>query len=142
MVQLSHPYTTAEKTIALTRQTLVGKVMSGTDTRVGSWAPHLLSHRTRVSSSICVSVSLLVRWGRYWISTGAKSLKSEWQLMKESECCSHAAATVIAHGRGQAAGPQGVKQTQRFHSRARTKRHEHMFRRVCPGDMDTCDSSQ
>ena len=28
MVQLSHPYTTTEKTIALTRQTFVGKVMS------------------------------------------------------------------------------------------------------------------
>ena len=28
MVQLSHPYTTTEKTIALTRWTLVGKVMS------------------------------------------------------------------------------------------------------------------
>ena len=28
IVQLSHPYVTAEKTIALTRQTFVGKVMS------------------------------------------------------------------------------------------------------------------
>ena len=28
MAQLSHPYTTTEKTIALTRQTFVGKVMS------------------------------------------------------------------------------------------------------------------
>ena len=28
MVQLSHPYMTTGKTIALTRQTLVGKVMS------------------------------------------------------------------------------------------------------------------
>ena len=28
MVQLSHPYMTAEKNIALTRQTFVGKVMS------------------------------------------------------------------------------------------------------------------
>ena len=28
MVQLSHPYVTTGKTIALTRQTLVGKVMS------------------------------------------------------------------------------------------------------------------
>ena len=28
MVQLSHPYMTIEKTIALTRQTFVGKVMS------------------------------------------------------------------------------------------------------------------
>ena len=28
MVQLSHPYMTAGKTIALTRQTFVGKVMS------------------------------------------------------------------------------------------------------------------
>ena len=28
IVQLSHPYTTAGKTIALTRQTFVGKVMS------------------------------------------------------------------------------------------------------------------
>ena len=28
MVQLSHPYTTTEKTIALTRWTFVGKVMS------------------------------------------------------------------------------------------------------------------
>ena len=28
MVQLSHPYTTTGKTIALTRQTFVGKVMS------------------------------------------------------------------------------------------------------------------
>ena len=28
MVQLSHPYTTTEKTIALTGQTIVGKVMS------------------------------------------------------------------------------------------------------------------
>ena len=28
MVQLSHPYMTTEKTIALTRQTFVGKVMS------------------------------------------------------------------------------------------------------------------
>ena len=28
MVQLSHPYVTTEKTIALIRQTLVGKVMS------------------------------------------------------------------------------------------------------------------
>ena len=62
IVQLSCPYMPTGKTIALTRQTLVGKVMSGTDTRVWSWAPHLLSHRTQVSSSICVSVSLLVRW--------------------------------------------------------------------------------
>ena len=28
MTQISHPYMTTEKTIALTRQTLVGKVMS------------------------------------------------------------------------------------------------------------------
>ena len=28
MIQLSHPYTTTQKTIALTRQTFVGKVMS------------------------------------------------------------------------------------------------------------------
>ena len=28
IVQLSHPYTTAGKTIALTRQTFIGKVMS------------------------------------------------------------------------------------------------------------------
>ena len=28
MVQLSHPYMTTEKTVALTRQTFVGKVMS------------------------------------------------------------------------------------------------------------------
>ena len=28
MVQLSHPYTTTEKTIALTRWTFVGKIMS------------------------------------------------------------------------------------------------------------------
>ena len=28
MVQLSHPYMTTEKTIALSRQTFVGKVMS------------------------------------------------------------------------------------------------------------------
>lgn len=88
---------------------------------ITSWFCHGLALWFRYLFYLFMSVSLLVRWGRYWISTGAKSLRTEWQLMKESDCCSHAAATVIAYGGGQAAGPQGVKQTQRFHSQARTQ---------------------
>ena len=38
MVQLSHPYTTTGKTIALTRQTLVGKVMSLLFNMLSSWS--------------------------------------------------------------------------------------------------------
>ena len=46
-VQLSHPYMTAGKTIALTRQTFVGKVMSLLalilETQF-SWLPHMFSN--------------------------------------------------------------------------------------------------
>ena len=56
IVQLSHPYMTTGKTIALTRQTLVGKVMSLLETRNST--ENLCSSKSPVSTPSCQSFSI------------------------------------------------------------------------------------
>ena len=56
IVQLSHPYMTTGKTIALTRQTLVGKVMSLLETRNST--ENLCSSKSPLSTPSCQSFSI------------------------------------------------------------------------------------
>ena len=61
IVQLSHPYMTTRKTIALTRWTCVGKVIPG------------LKDSTETETELCLSVSCR-RTGQQWIAAGAGAL--------------------------------------------------------------------
>ena len=61
MVQLSHPYMTTGKTIALTRRTFVGKVMSllfNMLSRFFSWKKHKLESRLPGKISITLDMQM------------------------------------------------------------------------------------
>ena len=69
MVQLSHPYTTTEKTIALTRQTFVGEVMTLLF-NILSRVCHSFSSQEQASSNLMAAVTICSDFG-------AKKIKSD-----------------------------------------------------------------
>ena len=61
MVQLSHPYMTIGKTIALTRQTFVGKVMSLLFNMLSRFVS--FSSKKQASFNFMVAVTILIDFG-------------------------------------------------------------------------------
>ena len=73
MVQLSHSYMTTGKTIALTIQTFIGKVMTTTDADHASSSQHESSTVHQCLSAWCFPWCL-----QYQVAVGMKPFTSDW----------------------------------------------------------------
>ena len=75
MVQLSHPYMTTGKTIDLTRQTFVGKVMSLLFNML-VWVCHSFSSKEQASFNLMAAVTICSHFGTQKIKCVTASIVS------------------------------------------------------------------